>query len=66
MTRPDHPVYPFDGTMGMTVREYFAVQAMMGILSCGNIGGVSTFKSVAADAVRMAEALIEALNKERM
>lgn len=45
---------------GLTKREYFAAMAMAGILG-GNSDAY--YPSAASDAVKFAEALIEALNK---
>ena len=47
---------------GLTKREYFAAQALRGLLTewpC-----TSSHKSIADDAVKFADALIDALNKK--
>ena len=59
------PTQPSDyhaGNEGLTKREYFAALAMQGIL-CDGDGGHSE-RSLANTAVNMADALIEALNKD--
>jgi hypothetical protein len=51
---PTHP------KLGLTKREYFAAMALQGLIVNGNSGVF-----IANDAVQMADALIEALNKEK-
>lgn len=48
---------------GITIREHFAVNAMHGLLSTPTLDPNETAKDVAILAVRLADALIEALNK---
>jgi hypothetical protein len=54
--------------MGLSKREYFAAMAMLGLLS-GNYsyydgkGNVPVSYMIAADAVRIADSTIDALNK---
>lgn len=57
----------FDGFtyMGLTKREYFASDAMKGYLSSDPANENSQVKQTAEWAVKMADALIEALNKEK-
>lgn len=58
----DSPAYPSESNSefcpGMTLREYFAAQAMHGLLSAGKWDA----SSVAANAVRHADELIKALH----
>lgn len=50
-------------TKGLTKREYFAGVAMQGLIA-GDGTGTLPYLSAAAFAVKYADALIEALNKE--
>jgi len=64
-TVPNAQAFPVPpgGSAGMTVREYFAAAAMQGILAY--LGSPDEFREqVAADAVRCADALVAALNKQ--
>ena len=56
----DGRVFEGEEDTGLTKREYFAAAAAQGI---GANGGYTTFKDMAKDAVSLADALIEALNK---
>lgn len=51
----------YDVNQGLSKREYFAGLAMQGLLANS---GNETYATMAAWAVRHADALIEALNKE--
>lgn len=59
MTLPNDPAYPnySDENTGLSIREYFAAQAMVGLLARQ---GVLEF--AAMNAVRQADRLIDALN----
>jgi hypothetical protein len=67
MTNPNDSVTAKSGgvmsfsTTGLTKREYFAAMAMQGMLANTNING--NLSDFANEAVRHADALIEALNK---
>jgi len=50
-----------NGSAGLTKREYFAAKAMQGWLANGYIG--TKYDIIAQHCVRMADALIEELNK---
>ena len=52
-----------DAQDGLTKREYFAVMAMQGWLANEYIG--TKYDIIAQHCVRMADALIEELNKEK-
>ncbi len=60
----DSPAYPSESNSefcpGMTLREYFAAQAMHGLLSAGKVGD----HSVAEHAVHHADELIKALHSK--
>lgn len=67
MTNGNDLVYPTndcrEGTL--TKRELFAAMAMQGILSNGSCVDENAYTNIITkDAVRMADALIEQLNKE--
>lgn len=65
-THPAHPVDPtHDGWYGLTKREYFAALAMQAtdLELYANTFGNKWAEKVADDAVKMADALIEQLNK---
>jgi len=49
------------GTPGISVREYFAALAMQGLIACPT--GSDSLQEIADVAVKMADALIEALKK---
>lgn len=53
---------PNDSIKVLTKREYFAAQAMMGLLADSNRGFVIT-KDIPEVAVKIADAIIEELNK---
>jgi len=74
MTNQEDPAFPFtwvDGSgennvePGLTKREYFIARAMQGIMSNSNahLTRQSHFEDIAVDAIRIADALIEQLNK---
>lgn len=60
-----HPVV-YDGRAfaGLTKREYFAAQAMQGILAADHVANYPTPEDIAEFAVANADALINALNTE--
>ena len=60
---PNDPAFPSDTEWGLTKREYFAALCLQGMADWTVID--STRKSIAEDAVKYADALIEALNKEQ-
>lgn len=60
-TKPDSPVYPSSHSVGLTKREYFASVALQGML--GNAESVYAYIDQAAVSVRIANRLIEELNK---
>lgn len=71
-TNPNDPAHPTpytnqDGTiqydvyLGLTKREYFTALAIQGL--CANVESAS-IADIALSAVKIADALIEALNKE--
>ena len=67
MTNPNEPVYPIQDCNlqfipGLTKREYFAAMSMQGL--CADPQRSGKHEHYAEDAVRFADALIEALNKE--
>ena len=73
MTSPQHSAFPTPDNYcesGVTVREYFAAQAMTGFISgmlaSGNINDdrEQVNSAVARYSVELADALIKALNKE--
>lgn len=51
---------PYSGAHGLTKRELFAAMAMQGIISSPQFA----VAEIATDAVRLADELIEALNKD--
>lgn len=51
-------------TGGMTKREYFAAMAMQGVEASNPIEDPLTIKDVAKRSVKLADALIKALNEE--
>lgn len=54
------------GHEGLTKREYFAAMAMQGILSDrDNQGYTWNYEAMAADAVKMADQLIQQLNQPK-
>lgn len=50
---------------GLTKREYFAAMAMQGICANSSLAEISSYNSFAEWSVKQADALIEALNKEK-
>jgi hypothetical protein len=50
---------------GLTKREYFAAMAMQGICGNSSLAEISSYNSFAEWSVQQADALIEALNKEK-
>lgn len=65
-TLPNETAFPcpmdVEPCYGMTIRQYFAIHALQGILA--NPAADGTPKDFAADAVTYADALISALNQE--
>ena len=67
-TNPDEPIQPeeYDNNYryyksnGLTKREYFAAMALQGLLATNS---TTTIEYYAIDAVRIADALIDELNK---
>lgn len=64
MTNPDSPINPvgssvYANSQGLTKREYFAAMAMQGLLADGHYFN----KFIAETSRRMADVLIEELNK---
>ena len=67
------PAYPFVGNQGMTLRDYFAGQAMTGLLAAEQPGGFSYVKDAtrtraeyaAKEAYEMADAMIDERSKEK-
>lgn len=59
---PDTDAFPSDHQQGLTKREYFASQAMIGLLSNPNLGGNDS-DIIAKIAVDQADRLFEALNE---
>lgn len=73
-TKPNAAAYPriavtpygtrIEDQPGLTKREYFAAMAMQGLISAAHLyDSVRDDKSCAIMAVKMADALMEALNK---
>jgi hypothetical protein len=60
---PKHP-YSYSDS-GLTKREYFAAMAMQGICANSSLAERSSYNSFAEWSVQQADALIEALNKEK-
>ena len=56
---------PIESTLGLTKREYFAGLAMQGLLSGIPADGVISYKDVADDARRCADALLAELEKAK-
>ena len=50
--------------LGVTIRQQFAAMAMQGLLASSDFPGLRTANEYAKHAVKMADALIEALNPE--
>jgi len=71
-TKSNDPVDAFDigfdegppASTGMTKREYFASEAMKGLLSGGDMPARTTDEGVASMAVDFADTLIKELNKD--
>jgi len=63
-TDPDDLVHPSDlhNQSGLTKREYFAIRAQAALLSRADHVDEDSRKDIARNAVRHADALIEALN----
>jgi len=63
-TNPDEPIqtieYSDNYSNGLTKREYFAAMALQGLLATNS---TTTIEYYAIDAVRIADALIDELNK---
>jgi len=53
------------GSAGLSKREYFAAMAMQGICANSSLAERSSYNSFAEWSVQQADALIEALNKEK-
>jgi hypothetical protein len=64
-TEPDHYAFPLEGVevfqRGITKREYFAAMAMQGLTTAEWV----SVKDGPMIAVKFADALIEALNREK-
>lgn len=56
-----HPECP-DPSRGLTKREYFAAAALKGLLACPDVDAAAD--DLAGLAIKAADALIDALNKE--
>lgn len=69
MTDPNSPAYPIprefrhDTYDGLTKREHFAAMAMQGLLANPELSQQS-YDTTAACAIKQADALLAALNKE--
>lgn len=68
-TTADGPAFPSETDthyyLGLTKRELFAAMAMQGVLSNGSCVDENAYTNIITkDAVRIADALIEQLNKE--
>jgi hypothetical protein len=50
---------------GLTKREYFAAMAMQGMCANSSLTKIWTYEKIAESSVQQADALIEALNKEK-
>lgn len=65
----DNPIHPIENAPvyfgGLTKREYFAVMAMQGILSDKKLYRPDDIESACADAVKMADQLINQLNQTK-
>ena len=64
-TKANEPAYPniqVPSLKGLTKREYFAAMALQGLLATNS---TTTTEYYAIDAVRVADALIEELNKTK-
>lgn len=70
-TEPNESMHPIADNVltwdkGLTKREYFAAMAMQGILSDrDNQGYTWNYEAMAADAVKMADQLIQQLNQPK-
>ena len=65
MTNPNDPVYTTNGSAkSLSKREEFAKSAMMGLVAVTIDGRLLSDDDIADMAVKQADALIEALNKE--
>jgi hypothetical protein len=80
MTYPDNPAFARPGfyhdhfgstyaTPGITTREYFAAKAVQGLLTRNSghgstVLGISELQRIAQEAVLVADALIDELNKK--
>ncbi len=70
MTRGNEAAFPADpesvreGDTGLTVREYFAAQAVAGLLAADNPRNADVMaRTIAAAAVAVADATLDALEK---
>lgn len=55
--------YVESGRLGLTKREYFAAMAMQGIFASKNTEPDASMLDIVGDSVRIADLLIEKLNK---
>lgn len=65
MTNPNSPAFPLEPQWkysALTKREYFAAIALQGVIACETENWNTTNEQNARTAVRLADALIEALN----
>jgi len=73
MTDPNHAAFPFQyvekDTLiihpGLSIRHYFAALAMQGMLADQTYVQPNQSNIIAEEAVKLADALIEELNKEK-
>lgn len=59
-TQPNDRAFPYQESLGITKREYFAAIALQGILASG-----SNIEDPAAEAVHLADWLIDTLSKTK-
>lgn len=69
-TEPNESMHPIADNVlicdkGLTKREYFAAMAMQGILADKKLYHSDDMESACADAVKMADQLIEQLNQQQ-
>lgn len=57
---PNDLAFPWDENQGLTKREYFATMAMQGLAARPDLA----YELIPREAIEMADALIEALNKQ--
>ena len=65
----DTTLSPVSGTVfnkGLTKREYFSAMAMQGILSMAKIWPDNGYNKLARSSVKIADALIDALNEPEL